>query len=121
MYSVAYLGFCRGGVSGHVVPGFPPSFLTPLLPPPSFSFSFPFPHCFIVGHEVAGVRKELLDLDRNLARGYNKILRLSWTPSTTTGAEQVLLIHSLGHSRYGALLVDLDEFIAWWRNAWWEY
>ncbi len=26
------------------------------------TFSFPFPHCFIVGHEVQGVRKELLDL-----------------------------------------------------------
>jgi len=26
------------------------------------TFAFPFPHCFIVGHEVRGVRKELLDL-----------------------------------------------------------
>jgi tRNA G18 (ribose-2'-O)-methylase SpoU len=26
------------------------------------TFSFPFPHCFVVGHEVEGVRKELLDL-----------------------------------------------------------
>lgn len=26
------------------------------------TYSFPFPHCFIVGHEVKGVRKELLDL-----------------------------------------------------------
>jgi tRNA G18 (ribose-2'-O)-methylase SpoU len=26
------------------------------------SFAFPFPHCFIVGHEVNGVNKELLDL-----------------------------------------------------------
>jgi len=25
-------------------------------------FSFPFPHCFIVGHEVSGVRSEVLDL-----------------------------------------------------------
>ena len=25
-------------------------------------FSFPFPHCFIVGHEVSGVRSEILDL-----------------------------------------------------------
>ena len=26
------------------------------------SFDFPFPHCFIVGHEVNGVNEELLDL-----------------------------------------------------------
>ena len=26
------------------------------------SFDFPFPHCFVVGHEVNGVNKELLDL-----------------------------------------------------------
>jgi tRNA G18 (ribose-2'-O)-methylase SpoU len=26
------------------------------------SFDFPFPHCFIVGHEIHGVNKELLDL-----------------------------------------------------------
>ncbi len=26
------------------------------------TFAFPFPHCFIVGHEVQGVREELLDL-----------------------------------------------------------
>ncbi|MEN8008614.1 MAG: RNA methyltransferase [Candidatus Krumholzibacteriota bacterium] len=26
------------------------------------SFRFPFPHCFIVGHEVNGVNKDLLDL-----------------------------------------------------------
>ncbi len=26
------------------------------------TFVFPFPHCFIVGHEVRGVREELLDL-----------------------------------------------------------
>lgn len=26
------------------------------------SFDFPFPHCFIVGHEVRGVRSEILDL-----------------------------------------------------------
>ena len=26
------------------------------------SFSFPFPHCFVVGHEVRGVRPEILDI-----------------------------------------------------------
>lgn len=26
------------------------------------SFDFPFPHCFVVGHEVQGVRPEILDL-----------------------------------------------------------
>ena len=26
------------------------------------TFAFPFPHCFIVGHEVRGVSEELLDL-----------------------------------------------------------
>jgi tRNA G18 (ribose-2'-O)-methylase SpoU len=25
-------------------------------------FSFPFPHCFVVGHEVKGVKEEILDL-----------------------------------------------------------
>lgn len=25
-------------------------------------FNFPFPHCFVVGHEVKGVRKEILDI-----------------------------------------------------------
>ena len=25
-------------------------------------FQFPFPHCFVVGHEVTGVRKEILDI-----------------------------------------------------------
>jgi tRNA G18 (ribose-2'-O)-methylase SpoU len=25
-------------------------------------FQFPFPHCFVVGHEVSGVRQEILDL-----------------------------------------------------------
>jgi len=25
-------------------------------------FSFPFPHCFVVGHEVTGVRSEILDI-----------------------------------------------------------
>ncbi len=25
-------------------------------------FQFPFPHCFVVGHEVKGVRQEILDL-----------------------------------------------------------
>jgi tRNA G18 (ribose-2'-O)-methylase SpoU len=26
------------------------------------TFDFPFPHCFVVGHEVQGVRPEILDL-----------------------------------------------------------
>ncbi len=26
------------------------------------TFAFPFPHCFVVGHEVHGVRPEILDL-----------------------------------------------------------
>ncbi|PID81877.1 RNA methyltransferase [bacterium DOLZORAL124_64_63] len=26
------------------------------------SFDFPFPHCFVVGHEVRGVRPEILDI-----------------------------------------------------------
>jgi len=26
------------------------------------AFPFPFPHCFVVGHEVTGVRPEILDL-----------------------------------------------------------
>lgn len=26
------------------------------------NFEFPFPHCFVVGHEVSGVRQEILDL-----------------------------------------------------------
>ncbi len=30
------------------------------------SFDFPFPHCFIVGHEVNGVRSEILSLADNV-------------------------------------------------------
>ena len=47
------------------------------------AFTFPFPHCFIVGHEVQGVGEELLDLADEVVEipmaGIKEICRLAAT------------------------------------------